>query len=302
MSSGARGGLRWAGLRAAALGLALAGCAGGEEAAALAEASTEIVFDSMDKLGAHHSVSSLRQTLTRPGGEVEPIDDAIEIKWQDWDHFEHRRVADGRQGEAVRVVEGVAYVARGGAEGSWEQRPDADSYRAELRASWSQWDQALGPFAARLELRDEGEEVIEGRPARRYSVHLAPAPPAPAPAAKAKAKGKGKGKAKGAEAAEAAAPPADPLVALKGALWVDAATAVRLVAEIEGERRQGDKALRFTYNLAVSAVGQDQELTVPVHIEPAVAPVPPANPPPTDAPGDGGPPEAPRRPRPPRKR
>lgn len=300
MSSGARVGLRWAGLRAALLGLALGGCAGGEEAAALAQASTEIVFDSMDKLGAHHSLSSLRQTLTRPTGEVEPIDDAIEIKWQDWDHFEHRRVADGRQGEAVRVVEGVAYVARGGAEGTWEQRPDADSYRAELRASWSQWDQALGPFAARLELRDEGEEIIEGRPARRYSVHLAPAPAeAPAPTPAAKAKGKGKGKAK---AAEAKAPPADPLVALKGAVWVDAATAVRLVAEIEGERRQGDKALRFTYNLAVSAVGQDQELTVPVHIEPAAAPVPPATPTPTDAPGDGGPTEAPRRPRSPRKR
>jgi hypothetical protein len=298
VSSGARVGLRWAGLRAALLGLALAGCAGGEEAEALAKASTEIVFDSMDKLGAHHSLSSLRQTLTRPSGEVEPIDDAIEIKWQDWDHFEHRRVADGRQGEAVRVVDGVAYVARGGAEGSWEQRPDADGYRAELRASWSQWDQALGPFADRLELRDEGEEVIEGRPARRYSVHLAPAD-APAPAPAAKAKGKGKTKAK---AAEAAPPPADPLIALKGALWVDAATAVRLVAEIEGERRQGDKALRFTYNLAVSAVGQDQELTVPVHIEPAAAPVPPAMPTPTDAPGEGGPTEAPRRPRSPRKR
>lgn len=300
MSSGARVGLRWAGLRAALLGLALGGCAGGEEAAALAQASTEIVFDSMDKLGAHHSLSSLRQTLTRPTGEVEPIDDAIEIKWQDWDHFEHRRVADGRQGEAVRVVEGVAYVARGGAEGTWEQRPDADSYRAELRASWSQWDQALGPFAERLELRDEGEEIIEGRPARRYSVHLAPAPAeAPAPTPAAKAKGKGKGKAK---AAEAKAPPADPLVALKGAVWVDAATAVRLVAEIEGERRQGDKALRFTYNLAVSAVGQDQELTVPVHIEPAAAPVPPATPTPTAAPGEGGPTEATRRPRSPRKR
>ncbi|MBL8617241.1 MAG: hypothetical protein JNM72_16650 [Deltaproteobacteria bacterium] len=298
MSSGARVGLRWAGLRAALLGLALAGCAGGEEAEALAKASTEIVFDSMDKLGAHHSLSSLRQTLTRPSGEVEPIDDAIEIKWQDWDHFEHRRVADGRQGEAVRVVDGVAYVARGGAEGSWEQRPDADGYRAELRASWSQWDQALGPFADRLELRDEGEEVIEGRPARRYSVHLAPAD-APAPAPAAKAKGKGKTKAK---AAEAPPPPADPLIALKGALWVDAATAVRLVAEIEGERRQGDKALRFTYNLAVSAVGQDQELTVPVHIEPAAAPVPPATLTPTDAPGEGGPTEAPRRPRSPRKR
>lgn len=282
------------------LGLLVSACTGGAEAERLATASTSIVFDSMDALGPHHALSSLRQTMTRSDGTVEKVDDAVEIKWQSWDLFEHRRVADGRLSSAVRVVDGVPYVARAGADDAWERRSDADMYRGELRAAWSQWDLAMGPFADRVELRDAGEELIEGRPVRRYTVHLAPAPPAPEaakPPAGEPRTGKGKAKRKAGSAKPATT--VDPLRSLSGSLWVDAATAVRLVAEIEGERLHRDKTLQFTYNLAVSAIGQDQAINVPIHIEPSPSPL--AGPPPDPADADGTRP-APRDRRPPRRR
>ena len=273
------------------LGLALlGGCLGESEAEKLAAASEDVVFDSMDKLGPHHSLARLRQTVRRPNLDPQESEDAVEIWWQDWDHFEHRRVADGRLASAVRVMSGVPYLSRPGADELWVERADADPYRLELRAAWNLWDQALGPFEGRIHYEDQGAEVIEGRPVRRYTLSLSPLPEAEAPApAKAKRKAKAKAKAK----AEAPAP-ADPLLSLSGELWIVIATAVRLVAEVEGARAQGDRRVEVALQLAVSAIGADQGLKLPINIKPLVAPIAPT---PQGAGSDEAPPARPRSPR-----
>lgn len=253
--------------------LSLLGCLGPSEAEQLAVASEDIVFDSMDKLGPHHSLARLRQTVTRPGLEPQASEDAVEIWWQDWDHFEHRRVADGRLASGVRVMAGTPYVSRPGADERWDERPDADPYRLELRAAWNLWDQALGPFEGRILYEDQGAEVIEGRPVRRYALSLAPLPEVEAPEPAAKAKRKAKAKAKAPPAA-----PADPLLSLSGSLWLDTATAVRLVAEVEAARSQGERRVEASFQLAVSAIGADQGLKLPINIKPLAAPIAPAPP------------------------
>jgi hypothetical protein len=265
------------------------GCLGPSEADKLAVASEDIIFDSMDKLGPHHSLARLRQTVERPGFDAQVSEDAVEIWWQDWDHFEHRRVADGRLASGVRVMDGAPYVSRPGADELWEQRADADPYRMELRAAWNLWDQALGPFEGRILYEDQGAEVIEGRPVRRYTLSLAPLPEPEAPPPAAKAKRKAKAKAKVEPAA-----PVDPLRALSGELWLDTASAVRLVAEVEASRLQGDRQVQASFQLAVSAIGADQGLKLPINIKPLSAPIAPT---PVGADPEAAPPARPRSPR-----
>ena len=233
----------------------------------LAEASQEVRFQSVDALGPHAYLATTIRTDLREGEVVSEVQEIFEIQWQGWDDFEMRRTVDGDMVSCVRVAEGRAWVLRNGA---WLKRPDAEPYRQELRLSWSGWDQALGGYHERVGYSEAQDGVIEGRPARRYVVELEPPRGVTAPTLGADPE------------AEDAVPLSGPR-SLTGFVWVDQLTAVRLVADVQGELVQDSLTRRTQLKLSRSAFGQDQGIVTPAVPEPS----------PDLLPGAGAPPRKP---------
>lgn len=232
----------------AAVGL-LPGCGGcgpeGPPPPTLAEASQEVQFHSVDQLGAHAYLATIIRTELRDGEVVGESQEVFEIRWQGWDDFEVRRSVDGDVASAVRVAGGRAWVLRNG---TWQSRPDAEPFRQELRLTWSGWDQAMDGFDDRVAYGDPEDGVVEGRPARRYGVDLKPLPKM----------GKARRRRRQADGGP---------TALSGFVWVDQTTAVRLVADVQGETVRGDVTRRIQLKLARSAFGLDQGIAPPADVE-----------------------------------
>ncbi|MEC8424381.1 MAG: hypothetical protein VX000_11440 [Myxococcota bacterium] len=207
----------------------------------LAEVSQEIQFQSVDRVGAHAYLATIIRTELREGDVVAESQEVFEIRWQGWDDFEVRRSVDGDIASAVRVVEGRAWVLRNDV---WQRRPDAEPFRQELRLTWSGWDQAMDGFDDRVDYGEPEDGVVEGRPARRYALSLKPLP----------AMGKARRKRREAEGGP---------TSLSGFVWVDQTTAVRLVADVQGETVRGEVTRRIQLKLARSAFGQDQGIAPP---------------------------------------
>ena len=246
--------MRWA---CAWLGVGLGwsvGCGpSGPSALDLGDASQEVQFESVDALGPHLYLASIRHRITRSDGSTERSDEAVEIRWQDWDTFTFRRVVDAQLQSAVVTVDGRPWSLR--SKGRWERREDAEPYRLDLRQSWNAWQQALEPFDGRIDFEEEGTELFEGRVVRRYAVSLAPEPEEVA-----EERGKGKRRRKRRHK------PAKPvtLVALEGRVWVDEGTAVRLQAEVSGELEQRGRRRTVELQLTRSGIGLPQEIEPPV--------------------------------------
>jgi len=262
----------WRG-RALALLLGPIGCAD-ETGPTLADASTEVQYESVASLGPHRMTATTRRTELRDGAPTTDVQEAMEITWQSWDAFEMRRLVDGEQVSLVRVADGRAWAQRG--DGSWVARGDPEPWRQELRIAWSAWDQALEPFDDRVTLTEVGDDVVEGRRARRYTVSLAPPSTPTRRAGRAKAKGKPGRKARRRRAAEAA----DPLLDLSGEVVLDAGTATRLLARIEGRWTQDDRIRTVALDLRRSGIGQPQTLLSPEPDRPRRAASPDAATPP----------------------
>lgn len=216
----------------------------------LAKASHDIQFESVDRLGPHRFLASIKHRVVRGGGDIDRTDEAIEIRWQDWDTFEFRRVVDARVQSAVVAVNGRPWTLR--SRDRWEPREDAEPYRLDLRQSWNAWEQALEPFGDRVVLEEAGQELFEGRPVRRYRVSLAPEK-TPVETTKA---GKRRGKAH-------VPRHNDSLDSLSGLVWIDEGTAVRLQAEVSGELTQRGRSRTIDLQLTRSGIGLDQGITPP---------------------------------------
>jgi len=231
---------------AGALIALLIGCRGCQEESpepSLAEVSEEIQFAAIDQLGPHHLLSTIERTDARDGELLSETTESVEIRWQDWDHFEIRRVVDGRLVSATRVSDGRAWVLRGN-DDLWRRRDDAEPYRVQLRQTWNTWDQALELFGERVVLTEAGEAVVESRPARKFAVSLSPPLQV------------------GPRRARRLAQDGQP-VELGGWLWLDEATAVRLKAEVSGVHEQGARRREVALNLTRGAIGQWQEVSPP---------------------------------------
>ena len=239
------------------LGLCLVcstGCGSSDSKAPdLAQVSQEVQFESVDQLGPHLYLASIRHRISRSDGSTERSDEAVEIRWQDWDTFAFRRVVDAELQSAVVTVDGRPWTLR--SNNRWDRRDDAEPYRLDLRQSWNAWDQALEPFDDRIELTVEGTELFEGRIVRRYKVSLAPEPE---PDATPRAKGKRRRK-KRHKAVQSVT-----LVSLDGRVWVDEGTAVRLQAEVTGELEQRGRRRTVELQLTRSGIGQPQDIEPPV--------------------------------------
>ncbi len=222
----------------------------------LGQVSQEIQFQSVDNLGPHKYLASVARTESRAGQVAVESVETFEITWQGWDDFEVRRTVDGDPAGVVRVAAGEAWVEKNG---KWQSRGDAEPYRQELRATWSGWDQALDAFRGRVDLLEAEDGVVEGRPARRYTVALRPEPKV--------------GKAKAKRQAREGGP-----TAIEGFVWVDQTTAVRLVADVTGTVQRGDVMRTTHLKLARSGIGQDQGIEPPPKARADRAPILPVAP------------------------
>lgn len=234
------------------------GCTGAPTGRTLPEVAEKVPFDVVDRLGPHVATATTRTTEQRAGAEPRVRTEVLEIRWSDWENFESARTVDGARVSTSRVVGGRGYVERYGA---WQELSEAEPLRQELRIAWDAWGAAMDPFDHRLVLEDPDGDVVEGRPATRYAVTLAPLAAAPA---KAKRKAKAKAKSGG-------EPPRSDteLLSLTGTVVLDDATAVRLVAEVSGEYRQGTVQRAVALSLARTGIGTPIPFTVPTDARPA---------------------------------
>ncbi len=218
------------------------GCREEEPAPDLAEVSEQAQFATVEQLGPHHLLATINRKEYRDDELVSSASETLDIRWQDWDHFLLRRLVDGDIVYAVRVVDGRAWLRRGVRR--WDAKDDAEPYRLQLRTTWNAWDEALELFRDRIAYKDLGTGVVEGRPARRYAVSLAPAEPVPEKRAKRRASEGGP-------------------TALAGTLWVDEATSVRLQAEVMGTWVRGGTRKEITLRLNRSGIGEPQRIRAP---------------------------------------
>jgi len=203
----------------------------------LADASSDVIFASVEKLGPHHYLSSLTRTDSRAGVPDRVTDEVVEISWQDWDEFSVRRSANGEVQRDTIVYQGRPWVLSGS---RWDQRDDAEPHRLQLRSTWNTWDELLAPFQRSMKLVPDGDDIVAGRSASRYLLTLLPEDQRP------------RAKAWGLQP-----------VALEGTVWLDKATAVRLKAQIVvTTRRQGlTRVTRLV--LQRSNIGELQDVRPP---------------------------------------
>jgi len=207
----------------------------------LAEASEQVTFASTEMLGPHRFLATSTRVESRYDSELSRHEETIEVRWQDWDNFRYERSVDGRSVEAVVVSGGRGWTQRGR---SWSSVADAELYRTQLRMTWNAWDQGTRSFGERLALSASEADTVEGRPARRYTVSLAEATVADAPGPRTQGK-------------------MDPR-SLSGVLWVDEATAVRLMAQLDGVLSRDGYTQELRLQLARTEVGVTQEIEPPV--------------------------------------
>ena len=170
-------------------------------------------------MGPSHESRASRSPHVADGVEVSKRRERVRIQWTDWDRFRYRRTVDGDVVSDVRAVDGKVEVRRG--KGDWAARDDIEPYRVQLQTTWSTWDEVLELFGDRVSLVEEATEQLGGREVRRHRLELGPAIPG---------------------VDDDAWTP----VRLGGTVWIDAATAVRLKAEVEGAVQQGNLERQVT--------------------------------------------------------
>lgn len=173
----------------------------------LVTASRRVTLGTLASIGPHRGVTTItRRYVDAPTSASE----TMELRWGDWDNLQLTRARDGKLRSELRIIEGVAWLAQGA--GRFSRRSDAEMFRVELRTTWSGWEQALAPFAGRVILEAPRDAVVEGRPATTYDLRMG--------------------------SAEGAAKKGTEPIELSGTVTLDQATAIRLLAQVEGRYRE----------------------------------------------------------------
>lgn len=220
------------------------GCSGPSQEAptmTLERASEEVSFGTISSLGPHRLETSVIRRVLPASGAAEPLsetDEQIILAWQDWDNFQYQRLRDGTLVTDNLVVKGNFWER--GPSGRKVRGGDPEPVRADLRLAWDVWGASLAPFLDDLVYERVEEGIIEGRAARRFKLDLKPAP----------------------------TPSRSGLrpVSLSGHVWLDQATAVRLLAEVQGRwARSGDEGhvQEVVLYLVRSRIGEPQALRAP---------------------------------------
>ncbi len=233
-------------LSAVVLGMGCRGCGEPvEPEKALETVADEVQFESVTRLGPHQFVATITRTRKSAGQEPKVSDESIEIAWQDWDNFRHRRLAAGELRSASVVKNGDAWSRRLSAR--FEREDDAEPFRNALRTTWRVWDEALEQFDDRIVLTEVGETVVEGRPARRFEVSLSP------PEDEARAQ----------RERQAGLPLP---TSLQGFVVIDEATAVRLEIDVTGVLQESSGTRELRVRASRTAIGQVPTILSPPEV------------------------------------
>ena len=204
---------------------------------ALWDVSFQLTYASVASIGPHHVEATA--VHERGGDRPRKRTEVFDVRWGNWDNFQVRRSRDGKLLMEHRVIQGMPF----GRSGRSDFRPssDAELFRVELSQTWNSFGLALEPFQWQLDADPDGETVVEGRPARRYTLKLRPL---------------GEG-----ERDRGHVP-----VSLEGTVVLDAATGVRLLVEAEGrylEQGREDREWTTRYRLIRSGFGVPPDLLKP---------------------------------------
>ena len=201
----------------------------------LAEASTKVIFASVEPLGSHVFQSKVRRKEFREGKEVSSHDEIVEITWQNWDNFQYTRTIDTKEVSSLIVHNHIPWLRS--YKKPWKKYDDAEPYRLQLRSAWNTWEQYLGTYEQQLSWRVLETTEREGRPATRYEITLD---------TNRLTEKKNLG-----------------LSSLSGSVLVDTATAARLYTEIEMVLSSDSYKKEINIQLQRSDIGKTLEITPP---------------------------------------
>ena len=226
-----------------ALTLLLLGCSSETDSEApvtIESVSQEITFDSVARLGPHHGVADITRTETREGTEPRETSESIDIAWNSWTSYHFQRLVEGSPTFEVIAHEGQASSRDG--RGPWRPDLDGEMARMDVYTKWNAWEEALGSFRERITFEDAGDTVVDGRPARRFKVGLAPL-----------------------SAREQRRNNDRRLMPhrIEGEVLLDKATAVRLRESIEATEKRAGLTRKTVLSIRRTAIGEVQAITSP---------------------------------------
>jgi len=210
-----------------------------DDALLAAQVAQTATFETLKTLGAHRAESLTLYKQWVDGGTLEERDLAVVLTWAAPDRFQWRRLRDGKLRQEILLADGEGWKRTGSR--AYQLLGSTEVHQSALAEHWRLWETALEPFEGRIELRPMGDGLVEGRTAWHYAVALIPA-------------------------ASTARETRTTLTSLEGSVWIDKATAVRLVAEVSGSwttlgRLPLHHAIEFS--LVRSGFGEAQDVRPP---------------------------------------
>lgn len=200
--------------------------------------SQRITFDSVSRLGPHNSIASIQRSDTRGNDSSFDTTESIELAWNSWDSFHFQRSVDGEP--TFEAINHQGSSASRNGRGRWKSAFDGEAARLDVYTAWNAWDEALSGFTKRIVFTDEGATVVDGRPARTFSVSLGPIPD-DEPRRK-----------------SGVVPHR-----LEGTVTLDDATAVRLRTEVLAVSKSKKMVRRVLLNIRRSGIGETQSIEAP---------------------------------------
>ena len=211
-----------------------------EPPATIEKVSHEITFDSVARVGPHHSVSTIERVEFRSGETVFRTLEATEIAWNSWESFHFQRAVDGEKNFELMVHDGK-FASRNG-RGPWTADMDGESARLDVYTTWNVWDEAFSSFKDRIAYEKIGSSVVDGRATEHFRVSLAPEP-------ETKSKKVGRRTIKP--------------IRIEGEVHLDAQTAVRLSADVTATTARGSLERTTHLEIQRSKIGQNQPIAAP---------------------------------------
>ena len=205
-----------------------------EEPSKLMEASHQVIFASVEKIGIHSFQATYQQTEFHGEDIRSEHEEVLEISWQNWDNFESKRTVDGEIVSNIIITDAQTWDWQSQ---QWVRRRDGEPYRVQLRNTWNQWDSVMRHFGEHVEWILDGDEVIEGRKTKRYRA-LFTKP----------------------ERVKVSLRP----IEFQGMVWVDEETAVRILGEISGVLLRDAYKKQVKYQVQRTEIGLKKDISPPI--------------------------------------
>lgn len=196
---------------------------------------------SLQGLGGFTLQATIDRVVRYKTGDPQTTQVVARFSWGDADHWSLERARNGTIETRMIVFEGRGWLVHG--PGAPVLQADSEPLRTQLASTWDVWTEALGAFESRMVYTPVGKEEVEGRPAERDSISLAPSDPK--------------------DRRKRAWNPTE----LSGDVWFDDATPARLQAQIHGIAEGEGQTMEITLLWGISNLG-----SAPVIAEPGTEP------------------------------